>query len=162
MKNWFLGLAQREQIFVGGGTIVVLLAIFHSFVWVPLDTGQQSLAQEVAVWQRSLADLKPLKGMQAAASGSQSGGANAGSQTPVVIVDQTLRARGLDRALQRSQPTTSNGIRVEFDNVSFDELVLWLGDLSSQYGMEVSSGSMSQTAQSNPGRINATFTLERN
>lgn len=162
MKNWFLGLAQREQIFVGGGAIVVLLAIFHSFVWVPLDTGQQSLAQEVAVWQRSLADLKPLKGMQAATSGSESGGATGGSQTPVVIVDQTLRARGLDRALQRSQPTTSNGIRVEFDNVSFDELVLWLGDLSSQYGMEVSSGSMSQTAQSNPGRINATFTLERN
>jgi general secretion pathway protein M len=162
MKNWFLGLAQREQIFVGGGTVVVLLAVFYAFVWVPLDTGQQSLAQEVAVWQRSLADLKPLKGMQAAASGSESGGVTAGSQTPVVIVDQTLRARGLDRALQRSQPTTSNGIRVEFDNVSFDELVLWLGDLSSQYGMEVSSGSMSQTTQSNPGRINATFTLERN
>ena len=161
MKNWFLGLEKREQAFVGGGAIVVLLAVFHAFVWVPLDTGQQSLAQEVAVWQRSLADLKPLKGMQAAPSGSESGGATAGSQTPVVIVDQTLRARGLDRALQRSQPTTSNGIRVEFDNVSFDELVLWLGDLSSQYGMHVTSGSMSAPSQAAPGRVNATFTLER-
>jgi len=162
MKNWFLGLEQREQIFVGGGAIVVLIAVFHTLVWVPLDTGQESLAQEVDLWQRSLADLKPLTGMQPGTTDGRPNVANAGSQTPVVIVDQTLRARGLDRALQRSQPTTSNGIRVEFDNVAFDELVLWLGDLSSQYGMEVSSGSMSQTSQSGPGRINATFTLERN
>lgn len=162
MKNWFLGLAQREQIFVAGGALVVLIAVFHTLVWMPLDTGQESLAQEVDVWQRSLADLKPLKGMQANTTGAQPSVAAAGSQTPVVIVDQTLRARGLDRALQRSQPTTSSGIRVEFDNVAFDELVLWLGDLSSQYGMEVSSGSMSQSSQSGPGRINATFTLERN
>ena len=161
MKDWFTGLEQREQIFVAGGAVVVLIAVLYSLVWVPLDTGHKALAEDVAVWQRSLADLKPLKGQQpATASGNATviAGAN---QTPVVIVDQTLRARGLDRALKRSQPTTSNGIRVEFENVAFDDLVLWLGDLSSQYAMQVSSGSMSTSSQSAPGRINATFTLER-
>lgn len=161
MKNWFLGLAQREQIFVGGGALVVLIAVFHTLVWVPLDNGQQTLASEVSEWQRSLAELKPLKGMQAVESGGPVSGAGPDSRDPIVIVDETLRARGLDRALQRSQPISSNGIRVEFDNVAFDELVLWLGDLSNQYGLLVSSGSMSQSAQSGPGRINATFTLER-
>ena len=162
MKSWFVSLEQREQIFVAGGAVVVLIAIFYSLVWVPLDTGQKALAQEVSVWQRSLAELKPLKGMQPANSNASTP-VNAGSnQTPVVIVDQTLRARGLDRALKRSQPTTSNGIRVEFENVAFDDLILWLGDLSSQHAMQVSSGSMSTSSQSAPGRINATFTLERN
>ncbi|MGI9219762.1 MAG: type II secretion system protein GspM [Woeseiaceae bacterium] len=162
MKSWFTALEQREQIFVAGGAVVVLIAIIYSLVWVPLDTGQKALAQEVSVWQRSLAELKPLKGLQPANS-SSSAPVNAGAnQTPVVIVDQTLRARGLDRALKRSQPTTSNGIRVEFENVAFDDLILWLGDLSTQYGMQVSSGSMSTSSQSAPGRINATFTLERN
>ena len=71
----------------------------------------------------------------------------ASQQTPVVIVDQTLRARGLDRALRRSQPTTSNGIRVEFENVAFDDLVLWLDDLGSQYAMQVASGSTSDAVQ---------------
>lgn len=162
MKNWFASLEQREQIFVAGGAVVVLIAILYSLVWVPLDTGQKALAQEVSVWQRSLAELKPLKGLQPANSNASTP-SNAGSnQTPVVIVDQTLRARGLDRALKRSQPTTSNGIRVEFENVAFDDLILWLGDLSSQHAMQVSSGSMSTSSQSAPGRINATFTLERN
>lgn len=161
MKHWFKDLEQREQIFVAGGAVVVLIALVYSLVWVPLDTGQKAMAQEVAVWQRSLAELKPLKGLQPA-SGNGQASVNAGAnQTPVVIVDQTLRARGLDRALKRSQPTTSNGIRVEFENVAFDDLVLWLGDLSAQYGMQVTSGSMSTSSQSAPGRINATFTLER-
>ena len=78
--------------------------------------------------------------------------ASTAQQTPVVIVDRTLRARGLDKALQRSQPTTSNGIRVEFKDVAFDDLALWLGDLSTQYGME---------GRGEPGRVDATLTLER-
>jgi type II secretory pathway component PulM len=50
---------------------------------------------------------------------------------------------------------------VEFESVPFDDLVLWLGDLSSQFAMEVQSGSLSAAAQSAPGRINATLTIER-
>lgn len=161
MKDWFTGLAQREQIVVAGGAIVVIIALFYTFVWEPIDTGQRAMSEEVTTWQRSLAELKPLKGLQASPSGNSPVANNGANLTPVVIVDQTLRARGLDRALKRSQPTTSNGIRVEFDNVAFDDLVLWLGDLSGQYGMQVTSGSMSTSAQSGPGRINATFTLER-
>lgn len=161
MKDWFIALEQRERIVVAGGAVIVLIALFYSLVWEPLDTGQKTLSAEVANWQRSLAELKPLKGLQSTASGNAPVLTNAEQQTPVVIVDQTLRARGLDRALKRSQPTTSNGIRVEFDSVAFDELVLWLGDLSSQYGMQVTSGSMSTSSQTGPGRINATFTLER-
>ena len=162
MKDWFTTLQQREQIVVVAGAVVVLIAIFYSLVWEPLDSGHKDLSAAVTRWERSLAELKPLKGLQTSASGNAPVVSNASQQTPVVIVDLTLRARGLDRSLKRSQPTTSNGIRVEFDNVAFDELVLWLGDLSSQYAMQVTSGSMSTTAQSAPGRINATFTLERN
>lgn len=161
MKAWFTTLQQREQIVVVAGAVFVLIAVFYSFVWEPLDTGHESLSVEVTRWEKSLAELKPLKGLQVSASGNVPVVSNASQQSPVVIVDQTLRARGLDRALKRSQPTTSNGIRVEFDNVAFDELVLWLGDLSSQYAMQVTSGSMATTSQSAPGRVNATFTLER-
>ena len=82
------------------------------------------------------------------------------NQTPVVVVDQTLRARGLNGSLKRRQPTP-NGIRVEFENVAFDELVLWLGDLSTRYSMEVQAGSMSVASRAGPGRINASLTLER-
>lgn len=161
MKNWFESLAQREQLFVGGGAILVVIALFYVFVWLPLDRSHESRTLSVATWERSLAELRPLKGMQIPAGNSTRTTPAGAGQTPVVIVDQTLRARGLDRSLQRSQPTTSNGIRVEFENVAFDDLVLWLGDLSNQYAMEVTSGSFSAGNRSIAGRVNATLTLER-
>ncbi len=161
MRDWFENLAPREQLFVGVGGAITAVIIVYGLIWVPFDRSHDNLAADVATWQRSLAELAPLKSQLANASST--GGASAArraTQTPVVIVDQTSRARGLDRALKRSQPTTSTGIRVEFENVAFDDLVLWLGDLSSQYDLVVQQGSFS-TAQTAPGRVNSTLTLER-
>jgi type II secretory pathway component PulM len=160
MKDWLDSLEQRERIFVIGGGVAVTLALLYAFIWMPLDNGHRSMQSSVDSWQRSLTELRPLRGMQSAPANTARPAVNA-QQTPVVIVDSTLRARGLDRSLRRSQPTTSNGIRVEFENVAFDDLVLWLDDLSSQYAMEVASGSLSTSSQAGPGRINATLTLER-
>jgi len=162
MKNWLESLDSRERIFVTGGAGVVVVALLYAFVWMPLDQGHKVLQSNVVAWERSLAELRPLKGLQATSSSAGPSAPGGAQQTPVVIVDLTLRARGLDRALQRSQPTTSNGIRVEFENVAFDDLVRWLGDLSAQYAMHVSSGSLSAASRAGPGRINATLTLERN
>lgn len=160
MKDWLYSLEDRERMFVLGGAVAVVLALLYAFLWVPLDKGHQTLQSSVDSWQRSLADIRPLRGMQSAQAPTSRPAVNT-QQTPVVIVDATLRARGLDRSLRRSQPTTSSGIRVEFENVAFDDLVLWLDDLSTQYAMEVASGSLSTSAQAGPGRINATLTLER-
>jgi general secretion pathway protein M len=157
MRDWFESMEQREQVFVAAGAVIVCIALVYAFIWSPLDTGQKTASASVNSWQRSLAELKPLANTQTAGSASPRGV----QQTPVVIVDQTLRARGLDRSLKRSQPTSSNGIRVEFENVAFDDLVLWLGDLSNQHRMQVTTGSMSTTTEAAPGRVNATFTLER-
>ena len=82
------------------------------------------------------------------------------AQPLVVVIDSSLRVRQLNNALQRSQPT-GNNIRVEFENVSFDELMLWLGDVSRQYALQVQSGSFTMSANDVPGRVNAQMTLGR-
>ena len=161
MNDWFESLEMRERIFVVVGAVVVAVALIYGLVWAPLDQKHTLLKSDVDNWQRSLTELRPLRSAQP--SGSQArAGENSGSQmSPIIIVDQTLRSRGLERYRQRSQPTASNGIRVEFENVAFDELVLWLGDLSDQYEMHVQAGSFGKTSQVGPGRVNATLTLER-
>lgn len=160
MKDWFANLQPREQLFVGTGGVVVALAFMWGLIWLPLNRGHQDLRASVANWEQSLSELQPLRvAIQRGANAGTSVAADS-VQTPVVIVDQTLRVRGLNSSLKRSQPTP-NGIRVEFENISFDDLVLWLGDLSKAYSMEVRAGSMSVTSRAGPGRINATLTLER-
>jgi len=131
MKDWFDSLDSRERQFVSIGAVVAVIALVYGLGWAPFDEKHTELKADVAKWERSLADLRPLR----------------------VAVANGYR--------KRSQPTGSNGIRVEFENVAFDELVLWLGDLGDQYAMHVQAGSFSVGSQVSPGRINASITLER-
>jgi len=159
MRDWFESLDARERLFVAGGAIVVAIALFWGLVWAPLDKGHRELQQRVSTWEQSLAELRPLASMPRPQNGSRPAPDAAATQSPVVIVDSTLRSHGLGQP-KRSQPTP-NGIRVEFENVAFDKLVVWLGDLSYQYGMEVQAGSLSAGTTDAPGRVDATLTLER-
>ena len=161
MRNWFDSLEARERNFVTAGGVVVLLALLYGLGWAPLDNKHNRLKADVANWQQSLVELRPISAMAANGNSAQSVVVRGSQQSPIIIVDETLRSRGLDRYRRRSQPTAGDGIRVEFENVAFDELVLWLGDLSEYYAMDVQAGSFSTGSQVSPGRINATLTLER-
>ncbi len=161
MKDWFESLEARERLFVSAGAVIVALALVYGLAWAPMDKKHAALKAEVAIWQRSIAELRPLRVTGTSDAQPNAAPIAASLQTPITIVDQTLRSRGLDKYRRRSQPTTSNGIRITFEDVAFDELVLWLGDLSVQYEMHVQIASFSTNAQGAPGRTNATVTLER-
>ena len=160
MKEWFDSLQAREQHSVAAGGVIVAIALIWSGLWLPFDKGHKALRMNVANWEQSLGELQPLRVAIQRGANPRAPVTEDSNQTPVVVVDQTLRARGLNSSLKRRQPTP-NGIRVEFENVSFDQLVLWLGDLSTRYSMEVQAGSMSVASRAGPGRINASLTLER-
>ncbi len=159
MRDWFDSLQARERLFVVTAAVFLAFAILYFGIWMPLDRGQKSLSLSVDTWRTALAELRPLKGQLQGTGAGQTTTAGR-NQSLVVIIDNTLRERGLYSALQRSQPTTGNGIRVEFENVAFDDLILWLGDLSTSYGLQVQSGSFSNSRDSE-GRVNSTLTLER-
>lgn len=161
MKNWFMSLDARERIFVAVAAIFVILAIGWIGVWTPLDTGHKAAAERVATWQSSLAALRPMRGQVQSTANGAPVTANQ-NQSLVVIVDNSLRQRGLYNSLQRSLPTPAgDGIRVEFESAAFDDLILWLGDLHRQYGLKVQTGSFTTASGNAPGRVNSSVTLER-
>jgi len=161
MKDWFEALQGRERVFVAVGVFVVAVSLIYGLVWAPMDAKHALLKSDVENWQLSLAELRPLRATASTGNQPQPSQTLDSQSSPIIIVDQTLRSRGLERYRQRSQPTASNGIRVEFEDVAFDELILWLGDLSEQYSMHVQAGSFGKTSRGGQGRINATLTLER-
>ena len=161
MKSWFESLAERERIFVLTAAVFVVIAAFWFGIWTPLDSGQKSVSARVDTWNLALAQLQPLKGQIQTSGASQPIQSNQ-DQSLIVIIDNTLRQRGLYSALQRSQPIPAgNGIRIEFDGVAFDDLMLWLGDISRQYGLRVQTGNFSIRSGDSPGRVNSTLVLER-
>lgn len=161
MKDWLQSLDPREKIVVLTAVVFVVFAIAWFAIWKPLDTGQHSAALRVEDWKTSIAALRPMKSQLQAQGGNQAAPAGQ-NQSMVVIIDNTLRQRGLYDSLQRSQPTPgSDGIRVEFENAAFDDLMLWLGDVNREYGLLVQSSSFSAVSGEGQGRVNATMTLER-
>ena len=159
MRDWFESLEARERVFVLTAAVTLVFAVLYVGIWMPLDREQKSLSLSVENWKIALAELRPLKGqLQNSGSGQiQQTGRN---QSLVVIIDNTLRERGLYNSLQRSQPTTSSGIRVEFKNVAFDDLVLWCVDLSTRYGLQLESWSFANPGDIE-GRSDSTLILER-
>jgi general secretion pathway protein M len=159
VKEWFETLEPRERVFVGAAAVFIVFAIYWFAIWQPLARGEEDLEARIANWQSSLVELRSLRGrLQAGAAPARNAGQN---DSLVVVVDNTLRARSLYSALQRSQPTNTNGIRVEFEDIAFDDLMIWLGDLGSAHGLHVQTASFSQSSSNNPGRVNASLTLER-
>lgn len=161
MRSWFVSLEPRERVFVSIAVAVVLFAAFWFGLWMPIDQGQKAASDRVDSWKTGISELRPMKAqVEAVASGGQV--VVPQDQSLVVIVDNSLRQRGLYNALQRSQPTPSgDGIRVEFESAAFDDLMLWLGDLHRQYGLDVESGSFSTATGDSPGRVNSSVTLQR-
>jgi len=162
VKDWFDNLEDRERRFLIVGAVTVVIVLVYALAWAPFVKRYTELESQVAVWERSIATLRPLRAAVAASDGRGGSGATASAgQSPLIVVDQTLLSRGLDRYRRNSQPTSSNGIRIVFENVAFDDLMLWLGDLSEQHAMQVQAGSFSVAARAAPGRVNATLTIER-
>jgi general secretion pathway protein M len=159
MKAWFQALQPRERVLVLSAIAVVAMAVLHLGIWRPLDKAHTSMQTSVQTWGTALSELRPLQSQlqNSSLTAAQSGG----NESLVVIIDNSLRQHGLYSALQRSQPTAQNGIRVEFEDAAFDDLILWLGDLATSHGLQLQSGSFSSNAADNAGRVNATVTLER-
>jgi len=155
MKDWFYGLATREQYLVGGGTIVAACIIIWALVWTPLKSGTVELNERLASQEQVLANLYRAQALKQT-SQSNLNARRAGSM--VVVVDQTTRAAGLQSAVTRNQPDGPDGIRVTLKDAQFDAVVRWLADLSST-GVIVETVSVDQTRQ--PGLVNCTLVLRR-
>ena len=54
MRDWFESLEQRERLFVAGGAVVVVVALFYVLVWMPLDKSHRELSSSVSTWERSI------------------------------------------------------------------------------------------------------------
>lgn len=158
MKDWFEGLAPREQILVALAGALTVVVLVYLAVWLPLERANDRLETRVESQRELVTELRQLRGRIAAPS---AGGpsASSGGQSLVVVVDSTVRQRGLGTALKRSQPLDGNSIRVNFENVAFDALAEWLGQLASRHGIEIGAASFSSRAEA--GRVDATLTLER-
>lgn len=159
MKQWFLSLSSRERQMVQVAAVVIVLFLFYLIIWQPISDNYErskknvATASETIVWMKSAAlEVKRLGG------GAALSGQAKGKQFVLGMIDRSARKAGLGTVMKRVQPEGTSGVRVWFENASFDEFIKWLASVQSEHGLLVNEVNIEQTETT--GLVNIRVYLE--
>lgn len=155
MTEWFRQLALREQIVLGAGTALAVMIIAWQFIWAPLSSNVIELRESVGERSRLVVDLRRAANVTPA---SGAGAATAGTQSPMLLIDEPARRYGLAGAITGTRPE-ANGIRVTVDNATFTALVDWMIELERQHGLRATTVTLNGTGE--PGLVRGQIMLSR-
>lgn len=151
MKQWFLSLAQREQLAVlvlaaavGAWLLAVLLLL-------PLERSRERMAAS----NRATAELlQRVDGLASALRQQRaSDDGPAPSRNLTGLLNGSAEAAGL--RITRLQPNSSGAVQLRFESVPFAALLRWLHDLEHGQGLRLEEVSISQAGAA--GRVSATL-----
>jgi len=154
-QAWWSALAERERRILGAGSVVLGAVVLYLAVWEPLAHARHQQHVDLAAARSLALQLEAL-----GASGLRGGGPTAGAgQSLLAIIDQSTKASALTKPPTRLQPEGEDTVRIWFDDVPFDVLMRWLGELQTRYGVRVDNADIER--ESGPGLVNARLTLVR-
>jgi general secretion pathway protein M len=160
IQNWYHGLQQRERQLVLAASILVITTLLYLIIWEPIHNGVQDQTQryqsqlEILDWMQTAAtEVRTLK-----ATGASKRRTNS-SQPVTLLVEQSATTAGIKPFIRKLESTSDKGARITIDAASFDQVLLWLSTLQTQYGITVSSANLDRAEKQ--GAINARMTLSR-
>lgn len=159
IKTWFNALKPRERlIFVGGATLVVLVAIYL-LALAPFYKSISAANQRVERKQGDLAWMRSVMGEVQMLNANQPNMAVPSDESLVVLIDRAARECGLSEALTGQTPNGDQGIRVRLESAAFDSVVTCMGNLERGHGVRIETAQFDRTAK--PGLVNASLVFNR-
>jgi general secretion pathway protein M len=160
IQHWYQGLQQRERQLVLAASAVIVITLLYLTIWEPIHKGVEAQTQkyqtqiDILDWMQTAAtEVRALQ-----ASGAANKRTNS-SQPVSLLVEKSAATAGLKPYLRKLESTSDKGARVTIDDASFDQILLWLSTLQTQYGISVSSANIDRADKA--GAINARMTLDR-
>ncbi len=159
LKARFAELQPRERWIVAGGSLLVLLVAIYILVLAPLHTAVNERSTRIVQKQQDLAWMQSVA-PQLSALVAAMPSVNSSGESMVVLIANSASSGNVAAALTGQTPDGPDGVRVRFEGVGFDALVVWLGALQRDYGIRVKDAEITRMAQL--GQVNASLTLSRN
>lgn len=156
LRGLWAGLAERERRVVGAGAIALGLILVYLLVWEPLAGARTQRVLDLQAARAVAVQLEDLAGVAGHAGRPAVQGQE---QSLLAIVDQSRKTSALTKPPSRLQPEGDTIVRIWLEDVPFDALVRWLGDLQTRYGVRVDAADIER--ESGPGLVNARLTLMR-
>ena len=157
LMQWFNRYNRREQLLLTAAAGLLVIYLLYVLVWAPLAESQQTLALQNQRAQETLVNVQALAARyrQLEGAGSQR---RAGTDLSLSqIIDQTVAANQL--SLKRYQPSSDGDAQVRFENMPFNNLLAWLNQMESEYGLVVKDLAISPGSAA--GVVNLSVRLSR-
>jgi len=155
IKEYLEKLNDRERTMVYVAVVGIAIFLPYQLIWAPLMNAVQERHERVAkqqsdlIWMQSkVEDVRALTRASKQTAGSR--------QSVYGTVERTARQQFQGDI--RVQQEGKEGIRVQINNVSFDELITWLDTLSYQHQVFVKDFKVENEKE--PGRVKASILLE--
>lgn len=158
LKSKYDELQPRERAIVVGGAILVLLVAIYMLGLAPLYKALNDRTTRITQKQQDLVWMQSVAGQLSALNSAQSS-TNSNGESMVVLVANSASSRNVSSALTGQTPDGPNGVRVRFEDVSFDALIIWLGAIQKDYGIHVKDAEITRVSQ--VGQVSASLSLSR-
>ncbi|RKZ78326.1 MAG: type II secretion system protein M, partial [Candidatus Parabeggiatoa sp. nov. 1] len=86
--------------------------------------------------------------------------ATSGKQSLLSMIDKSTRQGALSKTNKRIEPKGEHEVRVNFEDVSFTELMRWLGQLYNQHQVQVSTISVERQPVHDKVKVRLTLKIE--
>lgn len=160
MKDWWLGKTQQEQLALVGGAAAVLLLLLYLMAWQPFVNAVEKQRMQVKNQQITLDWMQQaLPEFQSLSRNNRATGSSRSNEALLTLVDRTAKQKQLRQQFQRLKPQGDNTVQLWVEQAPFDTLLNWLGNLTSQYGIQIETLSIDR--QELPGIVNARLVLQR-
>lgn len=158
LRAWFMGLEPRERRILLAGAVVASLLLGYLALWQPLYGNLTHLRTTVNDQRSTLRWMQQTAQEVRRLRASEQNSRGLGGQSLMGLVDQSARRAGLGGGISRIEPLEGGRIRVWMDNVSFDHVVVWLGQLHNRRGVQAEVISVER--KDDPGRVSVRMTLQ--
>lgn len=154
--DWFESLEQRERLLVSIGAVFVFLTLFYLLLLEPTANRLKNARTKHVAAQELLAFMEQTKNTaDKFKKQPQSKKQIIAAENLLSYLDSSMKRYGINKQLNSISPGKDSGANLRFDNVEYNKLMQWLGNLYLQNGINVDSISISPTK--NPGIVKATM-----
>lgn len=133
-------------------TAVYGLCFYPLYKAVSTRTARITQKQQDIVWLRSMAGQLSALGNAQLTSASK-------SESLVKLIADSVAGNKLASSLTGQVPNGQQGVKTQFENANFNDLIIWLDQLQKSQGIQVVDASITETSLA--GQVNASISFSR-
>nr|VFJ77925.1 MAG: general secretion pathway protein M [Candidatus Kentron sp. FW] len=150
-------LKPRERIALAVAGVVIILSLLQLVIIEPLGNKVEYLKHRISRQEADLQWMQQAAGKIIRLRESAAAGEGVShSESLLIVVDRSAKKAGISQSVKRIEPVGEESVRVWIEEVAFDDLLRWLGDLRVR---GVRGDSIIIEQRKIPGRVDTKATL---